>query len=164
MIKKTLFTSACLLAAVVMGVAGASVTEKIDTEQSKQLPRVLLIGDSICGGYQRGVKKLLAGKAVVVKQQGNAQHTGTGLEKLDEWLGDGKWDLIHFNWGLHDLAYRNPKSKNFGHLDKVNGKLTTSLADYEKNLRKLVARLKKTGHCHRRPARRGHSPGTAQDQ
>ena len=106
---------------------------------------MLLIGDSIGGGYQQGVKKRLVGKAVVVKQEGNAQHTGTGLEKLDKWLGEGKWDVIHFNWGLWDEAYRHPESKNFGHLDKVGGRLTTSLPDYEKNLRALVARLKKTG-------------------
>ena len=140
-----LFTAASVLAVTAMGVASASAEDKVDTDQSKPLPRVLLIGDSICGGYQRGVKKLLAGKAVVVKNQGNAQHTRTGLEKLDQWLGDGKWDVIHFNWGLWDLAYRNPKSKNFGRLDKVHGKLTTSLADYERNLRTLVARLKETG-------------------
>jgi alpha-L-fucosidase len=91
------------------------------------------------------VKKLLADKAVVVKNKGNGEHTGTGLKKLDEWLGDGKWDVIHFNWGLWDVAYRNPKSKNFGHLDKVDGKITTTLPEYEKNLRELVARLKKTG-------------------
>ena len=134
-----------LLAAVLMTGSVASPAEKVNKEQSKPLPRALLIGDSICGGYQQGVKKLLAGKVVVVKQPGNAQHTWTGLEKLDDWLGDGKWDVIHFNWGLWDLAYRNSKSKNFGRLDKVNGKLTTSLAGYEKNLRTLVARLKKTG-------------------
>ncbi len=140
-----LLIAAGLLAATAIGVAGASAAEKTTADQTKPLPRVLLIGDSICGGYQKGVKKLLTSKAVVVKNQGNAQHTRTGLEKLDEWLGDGKWDLIHFNWGLWDVAHRNPESKNFGHLDKVNGKLTTSLADYEKNLRKLVARLEKTG-------------------
>ena len=81
----------------------------------------------------------------MVKNAGNGQHTGTGLEKIDQWLGDGKWDVIHFNWGLWDVAHRNPASKNFGHLDKVNGKITTSPADYEKNLRTLVARMKKTG-------------------
>lgn len=140
-----LFTTASLVAVTAMGVPSASAEDKVDTDQSEPLPRVLLIGDSICGGYQRGVKKLLAGKAVVVKNEGNAQHTRTGLGKLDQWLGHGKWDVIHFNWGLHDLAYRNPRSKNFGHLDKVHGKLTTSPADYEKNLRKLVARLKQTG-------------------
>jgi len=145
MIKKTLFAAMFLVVATMMGVSDASAARKTGTEQGKPLPRVLLIGDSICGGYYRRVQKLLAGKAIVVKQPGNAQHTWTGLKKLDEWLGDGKWDVIHFNWGLWDLAYRNQDSKNFGHLDKVNGKLTTSLADYEKNLRALVARLKKTG-------------------
>ena len=27
------------------------------------------------------------------------------LANLKTWLGDGKWDVIHFNWGLHDLKY-----------------------------------------------------------
>jgi hypothetical protein len=56
-----------------------------------------------------------------------------------------KWDVIHFNWGVWDLAYRNPASTNFGHLDKVDGKLTTSLDQYGKNLEKLVVRMKETG-------------------
>jgi lysophospholipase L1-like esterase len=128
-----------------MGFATVSAAEKAAAQQSVSLPRVLLIGDSIRGGYGKGVEKLLAGKAVVVLNEGNAQHTGTGLEKLDGWLGDGKWDVIHFNWGLWDVAYRNPESKNFGHLDKVGGKITTPLPEYEKNLRALVARMKKTG-------------------
>jgi len=143
--KKNTLGGMCLLAAMITSVSGVLAAEQAPAPQSTPLPRVLLIGDSICGGYQKGVKKLLDGKAVVVKNKGNAQHTETGLEKLDEWLGEGKWDLIHFNWGLWDLARRNPNSKNFGHLDKVDGKLTTSLEDYEKNIRKLVARLKKTG-------------------
>ena len=111
----------------------------------KDLPRVLLIGDSICSGYYKKVKLKLAGRALVVKQKGNAKHTWNGMEKLDSWLGDEKWDVIHFNWGLWDLAHRNPKSKNFGHLDKVDGTLTTSLEDYEANLWSLVKDLKATG-------------------
>lgn len=143
--KTSLFVLVFLLTATFVGAASLSAAEETNPEQGKPLPRVLLIGDSICGGYQQGVNKLLAGKAEVVKQEGNAEHTGTGLKKLDAWLGDGKWDVIHFNWGLWDVAHRNPKSKNFGHLDKVDGTLTTPLPDYEKNLRALVARLKKTG-------------------
>jgi len=143
--RKNFLGVSCMLAAIFVGCSVLSAAEKANAGQSKPLPRVLLIGDSICGGYQQAVKRLLADKAIVVKNPGNAQHTRTGLEELDEWVGDGKWDVIHFNWGLWDLAYRNPESKNFGHLDKVDGKLTTSLADYEKNLHTLVARLKKTG-------------------
>ena len=141
--RNRLSIAVALLAAMVMSVAQGSAAQEVDADQGKPLPRVLLIGDSIMGGYYKGVGKALAGKAEVVK--GATGPTGRGLEQIDAMLGNTKWDVIHFNWGLHDLAYRNPKSKNFGHLDKVDGKLTTSLADYEKNLRKLVARLKKTG-------------------
>lgn len=127
-----------ILAVALLGTGGVPAAE------DSPLPRVLLIGDSICGGYQKGVKKQLAGQAEVVKNAGNAQHTRNGLEKIDAWIGDGKWDVIHFNWGLWDIAHRNPKSKNFGRLDKVDGTLTTPLPEFEKNLRALVARLRKT--------------------
>jgi uncharacterized sulfatase len=143
--KQTQLAGVLLLAAMAIGAAQVPAGEQNASQPGKPLPRVLLIGDSIRGGYGKGVAKLLAGKAVVTVNEGNAQDTWNGLKKLDAWLGDGQWDLIHFNWGLWDVAYRNPESKNFGHLDKVSGKLTTPLPDYEKNLRTLVARLKQTG-------------------
>ena len=90
-----------------------------------KLPRVLLIGDSISGGYTLSVRKALAGKANVHKAPENCGPTANGLKKLDVWLGKGKWDVIHFNFGLHDS--RTPQ------------------ADYEKRLREIVARLQKTG-------------------
>ena len=113
--------------------------------KAKTQPRILIIGDSISLGYTPHVKEMFQGRAEVVHHKGNAEHTGTGLEKIDEWLGDGNWDLIHFNWGLWDLCYRNPESKNQGNRDKVKGTLTTSLETYEANLETLVKRLKKTG-------------------
>ncbi|MFT5882503.1 MAG: hypothetical protein ACI9FG_001006 [Crocinitomicaceae bacterium] len=115
-----------------------------ESPQEKDLPKVLLIGDSISIGYTPHVKKILKGKAIVTHHKGNAQHTSTGLKKLDGWLGDTEWDVIHFNWGLWDLCYRNPTSKVQGHKDKANGKVTSSLELYEKNLEQLVTRLKKT--------------------
>jgi len=108
------------------------------------LPRVLIIGDSISIGYTPAVQKLLEGKAVVAYNPGNAGHTGRGLEHLDEWLGPGNWDVIHFNWGLWDLAYR-PNGSKTRRLDKVNGTRTWSLKEYQDHLRKLVQRLKATG-------------------
>ncbi|MHC5057891.1 MAG: SGNH/GDSL hydrolase family protein [Planctomycetota bacterium] len=107
-------------------------------------PRVLIIGDSISLGYTPHVKRMLKGKAEVVHNRGNAQHTATGLKRLDSWLGKGKWDVIHFNWGLWDLCYRHPESKVQGRRDKVRGKITIPLEQYGKNLDRLVARLKKT--------------------
>ncbi len=114
------------------------------TASADDLPRVLIIGDSISLGYTPHVVEQMKGKAVVVHHRGNAQHTGTGLKKLDDWLGETEWDVIHFNWGLWDLCYRHPESKVQGRRDKVRGTLTTSLEQYEKNLDELARRLKKT--------------------
>lgn len=111
----------------------------------ESLLNVLIIGDSISIGYTPYVKKFLYNEVVVEHNEGNAQHTGTGLEKLDLWIGETKWDLIHFNWGLWDLCYRHPESKVYGNRDKINGEITTTLDQYEKNLDQLVIRLKKTG-------------------
>lgn len=114
------------------------------------LPNVLILGDSISIGYTRAVRAKLAGKANLYrpmngKAPDNCGDTTIGLKKIDAWLGRQKWDVIHFNWGLWDLCYRNPASKNQGNRDKVGGKVSTTPEDYEKNLEKLVTRLQATG-------------------
>jgi len=111
---------------------------------AKDLPKALLIGDSISIGYTPHVVTALKGKVEVIHHRGNAQHTGTGLKMLDRWVGKTQWDVIHFNWGLWDLCYRHPQSKSQGRRDKKRGTLTTPLEQYEKNLDQLAARLKKT--------------------
>jgi len=97
------------------------------------LPRVLLIGDSISIGYTLPVRALLAGKANVHRIPTNGGPTTNGLTNLDQWLGAGKWDVIHFNWGLHDLKIGRGAARQ------------VPLEQYERNLRELVGRLKKTG-------------------
>jgi lysophospholipase L1-like esterase len=81
----------------------------------------------------------------VHRPNANCGSTVAGLEKLDAWLAGGTWKIIHFNWGLHDLCYRNPGSKVQGNRDKVNGTISVPVERYEKNLETLVERLKKTG-------------------
>src|SRR4051794_19609114 len=71
--------------------------------QEKKLPRVLIIGDSISIGYTGPTQKLLAGKANVQRIPENGGPTSNGVAKIKQWLGEEKWDVIHFNWGLHDL-------------------------------------------------------------
>ena len=109
------------------------------------LPKALLIGDSISIGYTPHVVAALKSRVEVSHHKGNAQHTGTGLKMLDRWIGGKQWDVIHFNWGLWDLCYRHPDSRVQGRRDKEKGTLTTSIDQYEKNLDQLVVRLKKTG-------------------
>lgn len=113
------------------------------TAFTEKKPKILIIGDSISIGYTPFVKKHFAERAIVLHNPGNAQHTGTGLEKVREWVGNEDWDIIQFNWGLWDLCYRNPESENQGNRDKFNGKITFSVADYEANLDSLVMTMKK---------------------
>lgn len=106
------------------------------------LPRVLLIGDSISMGYTLKVRELLKGKANVHRPPENCFDSANGNRKLDTWLGAGKWDVIHFNFGLHDNKYLDEK----GTLTAVEkGKVVATPEQYGKNLREFVARAKKTG-------------------
>ena len=113
------------------------------------LPRVLLIGDSISIGYTLDVREMLKGAANVHRIPINGGPTTRGVDKIEEWLGDGKWDVIHFNWGLHDLKY-------------MEGKKQVPLDEYEKNLRSLVKRMKQTGAkliwCSTTPVPEGVTP------
>ena len=109
------------------------------------LPRVLLIGDSISIGYTLSAREALKGVANVHRIPTNGGPTSKELSNIEEWLGSSKWDVIHFNWGLHDLCYRHSKSKTQGNRDKVNGSVTHSVEEYSANLKKLVLRMKKTG-------------------
>jgi hypothetical protein len=79
------------------------------------------------------------------KRVDNCGDTRMGLKNLDAWLGTTRWDVIHFNWGLWDLCYRNPESKTQGNRDRVHGKISVPPDEYEKNLEQLVTRLKSTG-------------------
>ena len=105
-------------------------------------PKILIIGDSISIGYFSKVKESLASKAIVMHNPGNAQHTGTGLEKIKDWVGHEDWDIIQFNWGLWDLCYRHPDSKVYGNRDKIKGTITYDLQTYRQNLEELVSFLK----------------------
>ncbi len=89
------------------------------------LPRVLIIGDSVSRGYTQAVRLELKGKANVHRAPENCGPTANGIKKIDVWLGNGSWDVIHFNFGIHDRA--------------------TPLADYTSRLQQLIARMKQTG-------------------
>jgi len=108
------------------------------------LPRVLLIGDSISIGYTVPVREMLMGKANVHRPLTNCGPTTRGVAEIDKWLGDGEWDVIHFNWGLHDLKYQKPNGTGLADPKAADSVQQVPPEQYEANLRKLVARLKET--------------------
>ncbi len=111
--------------------APSPVTAPITDEPG--LPRVLLIGDSISMGYTLPVRELLKGKANLHRIPANGGPTVNGLKNLKAWLGTGKWDVIHFNFGIHDAKFMQP------------GQQQVPPADYERNLRDIVKQLQATG-------------------
>lgn len=104
-------------------------------------PRVLLLGDSISIGYAPHVRGALKGTAHVDRPDGNHRSTWEALASLDQWLGDDKWDVVHFNFGLHDMYHVN---ENGQVVSPAQGAPRSSLADYENSLRRIVARLERT--------------------
>lgn len=123
------------------------------------LPNVLILGDSISIGYTPFVQEYLKGKANVFRptlengKPENCAGTTNGVENIDRWLNPGgtsgvtnsgsQWDIIHFNFGLHDIKHVDPvtgeNSQNPKHPQQAN------LKQYKKNLEIIVEKLKSTG-------------------
>lgn len=116
----------------------------VQVEEQAGLPRVLLIGDSISIGYTLPVRELLKGKANVIRPLTNCGPTTRGVTSIDEWLGNGHWDVIHFNFGLHDMVFFAADGKTRAEPSADGARHQVSVEDYEANLCKLVDRLKQT--------------------
>lgn len=108
------------------------------------LPRVLVVGDSISMNYHKAAKSALADKANYYRVEGNGGPSDRGVSTMELWLGDYTqkglhWDVIQFNHGLHDLKQPYDKKADSW------GEHQVTLEDYKKNLEKEIAIMKKTG-------------------
>jgi lysophospholipase L1-like esterase len=114
-------------------------------KSTNHLPKVLIIGDSIAGDYFSIVMNKLEGIAEVQTPQepGNGGGTTNGVLYVDKWIAEAKWDVIHFNFGLHDIKHIDPEtgknSKNLNDPQQANPE------QYGKNLRVIVQKLKASG-------------------
>ena len=119
------------------------VRAKIRAENASKR-RVLILGDSISMGYTPVVKRLLKDDFVVVRPRENCAGTTKGVAKVDRWLQleGGGFDLIWFNFGLHDLKRVKPDGKNSN--DPADRRQAEP-ADYERQLREITKKLQATG-------------------
>ena len=116
-------------------------------EPVASLPKVFIYGDSISIGYTEYVRASLKDKACVYRLHQNGDSSNEFIPNMEilqktmfqPYLKGGwnfKWDLIHFNVGLHDLKYlANNK------LNKETGVQVSSLKQYEDNLHKIIKYL-----------------------
>lgn len=133
-----------------VGATSALLSNIVFIRTPNSLPKVLIIGDSISIGYLPFVQELMKGKAIVdripLKSNGkaeNCQGTTNGVANIDRWLGDTKWDVIHFNFGLHDIKHIKPETGDSSR--DSNDPPQANIKKYKKNLKEIVGKLKATG-------------------
>lgn len=119
------------LALTLLLILPASALAQQPPKAPPELPKVLLLGDSIRLGYAPVVAKKLEGIAEVVSPKDNAGDTANTLKNLDAWLKDVKPAVIHFNNGLHDLKF-----------GKKTNAHQVGPDEYERNLLAIAARLR----------------------
>lgn len=125
MIPRLLFGLTTLLA---LAASAAPQAPRAKTD----LPKVVLIGDSIRLGYAPLVAKRLEGKAVVASPKANGGDSANVLKNLDAWVIREKPALVHLNCGLHDLKF-----------DKKTKQHQVGPDQYKANLEQIVARIRK---------------------
>jgi lysophospholipase L1-like esterase len=96
------------------------------------LPKVVLLGDSIRLSYAPLVAKQLEGKTQIVSPPANGGDSGNVLKHLEEWAIREQPAIVHFNAGIHDTKKA-----------KASGMFQVSPAEYEANLRQIVSRIRK---------------------
>ena len=132
------------LSLLVFAFALGAASESATTEQ----PRVLIIGDSISLGYTPVLMGMLHGQVEIVRPENknggwlNCEGTKRGRDAMDEWLSTGKFDVIHFNFGLHDLKHVHPETGR--NSSDPSHPQQSDLKQYEANLRAIVSKLKQT--------------------
>lgn len=100
---------------------------------SAELPKVVLVGDSIRLSYATIVAKQLSGQAEVISAKANGGDSRRVLQGLQEWAIRPQPDVVCFNCGIHD-------TKKF----TASGSFQVGPQDYEKNLRQIVKRIRES--------------------
>lgn len=78
------------------------------------LPRVLLIGDSITRAYFKGVEQNLRGKAYCARVATSKAVGDPALEmELHVFLSEAKFDVVHFNIGMHGWDYSEDEYRRY---------------------------------------------------
>lgn len=108
--------------------------------------RILIIGDTIYNEPSRKVASLLKDRAEVVYGKNGSWSSSMALQNYKNLLGDKKWDLIYFNFGLNDIMHRDPATKQIRAMHKdIGGVKVSTPKQYENNLRELVKKFKASG-------------------
>ena len=123
--------------------------EKLMERFVEKKPRVLILGDSISIGYTPFVKQMLEAEADVFRptkngKPENCSGTDKGIKAIDRWLEleGGQWNVIHVNFGLHDLKHVDASGKNS---NKASDPQQSNPEDYQRQFGEILEKIKATG-------------------
>ena len=94
------------------------------------MKKVVLIGDSIRGGYQPLVVTKLKGRADVWGPVENCRHSLWALDHFPEWVAEQEPDIVHVNFGIHDVSIQ------------PDGEHQILLAQYRLCLKRFIDRVR----------------------
>lgn len=127
-------------------VAEMEITPRTDPRETDDpnLPRILVIGDSISMNYHRAAKEALKEVANYHRIDENGGPSDRGVVCMELWLGDYTqpglhWDVIQFNHGLHDL--KQVYDQETGQY----GAYQVPIEEYKANLEREIRIMKRTG-------------------
>ena len=110
-------------------------TCNIKYNEKSKLPKVLLLGDSICEGYRSFVQHDLCEEAEIIYPDGNARFSTYLLRYVREWaeqIGVGSdVAIVHFNVGLWDILRLEGDEPLVG------------IELYENNLKRIIKKFRK---------------------
>jgi hypothetical protein len=127
MLRKLQSHSQCILAAILWAVASAGYAAEprivhediewcdmwIPAANDSKLPRVFLVGDSVCRAYYDKVAEELQGKANVAKLATSSSLGDPALlDQVKLFLNNYDFAVIHFNNGLHGFDYTDEEYRN----------------------------------------------------
>jgi hypothetical protein len=112
----------------------------------EKVPQVLFLGDQVHNTIVQAAAKELGGKVRIhYPQGGSVNDSGSALAQIDQLLGATPWDIIYFNFGIGELFYKDPSTREIRIMAKDGGGVRVSTPEqYEKQLDALVLRLKTT--------------------
>ena len=156
-------------AAKVAWMLQTNLLENSSAEAVKDIPKVLVLGDSISMGYTPFLKRQLMGVADVRRPRCNCGATQFYLRErggMKDWVGTNRWDVITVNAGIWDICYMKGSATGCDHywgpgknkelaklapiprgtaIRKLGYRVRTPILEYMANLRKILTYLKSTG-------------------
>ncbi len=125
-----------------------SIFEALNEKQDPDRPRILIVGDSIVGGYYSATRDLFANEAIVYSGGTTYNDATPDWKKIvDEYIakgGEQGWDVIQFNWGLHAVKHVDAENKTVN-ADHTAARVQFPPEPYMRNLERFVQELKRTG-------------------